>query len=87
MDTRPEGFEWINCISPEKCMVSFLRKTDKIKETLVVVANFANLEQEFTIGVPYEGKYKEVLNTDAKCYGGLGRVCGGRGNRRKTLFL
>ncbi len=76
MDTRPEGFEWINCISPEKCMVSFLRKTDKIKETLVVVANFANLEQEFTIGVPYEGKYKEVLNTDAKCYGGLGRVNG-----------
>ncbi len=76
MDTKPEGFEWINCISPEKCMVSFLRKTDKIKETLVVVANFANLEQEFTIGVPYEGKYKEVLNTDAKCYGGLGRVNG-----------
>ena len=76
LDTSPEGFEWINCISPEKCMVSFLRKTDKIKETLVVVANFANLEQEFRVGVPYEGKYKEVLNTDAKCYGGLGRTNG-----------
>ncbi len=76
MDTRPEGFEWINCITYEKCMVSFLRKTDKIKDTLVVVANFANQEQEFTIGVPYEGKYKEVLNTDAKCYGGLGRTNG-----------
>lgn len=76
MDTRPEGFEWINCISPEKCMLSFLRKTEKVKDTLVVVANFANVEQEFTIGVPYEGKYKEILNTDAKCYGGLGRVNG-----------
>ena len=76
MDTRPEGFEWINCISPEKCMLSFLRKTEKVKDTLVVVANFANVEQEFTIGVPCEGKYKEILNTDAKCYGGLGRVNG-----------
>ncbi len=76
LDTKPEGFEWINCISPEKCMVSFMRKTDKPEEVLVVTANFANVEQEFVIGVPYEGKYKEILNTDAKCYGGLGRVNG-----------
>ncbi len=75
-DTLPEGFEWINCISPEKCMVSFLRKADKPEDMLVVVVNFANVEQEFTVGVPLEGKYKEILNTDAKCYGGLGRVNG-----------
>lgn len=75
-DTSPEGFEWINCISPEKCMISFLRKTDREEDTLVVVVNFANVEQEFVIGVPLEGKYKEILNTDAECYGGLGRVNG-----------
>lgn len=74
LDTSPEGFEWINCISPEKCMVSFLRKSKKEKETLVVVVNFANAEQEFVIGVPREGKYTEILNTDSKCYGGQGRV-------------
>ncbi|WP_289284629.1 1,4-alpha-glucan branching protein GlgB [Parablautia intestinalis] len=74
LDTSPEGFEWINCISPEKCMVSFLRKAEKKEEVLVVVVNFANTAQKFVIGVPYEGKYKEILNTDAKCYGGLGRV-------------
>lgn len=76
LDTRPEGFEWINCISPEKCMVSFMRKSDKPEDTLVVTVNFANVEQEFVVGVPLEGKYKEILNTDAKCYGGLGRVNG-----------
>lgn len=76
LDTSPEGFEWINCISPEKCMVSFMRKSKKPEEMLVVVVNFANVEQEFDIGVPLEGKYKEILNTDAKCYGGLGRVNG-----------
>lgn len=76
LDNHPEGFEWINCISPEKCMVSFLRKTQKKNDTLVVVANFANMEQEFVIGVPYEGKYTEILNTDDERYGGLGRVNG-----------
>lgn len=75
-DTSPEGFEWINCITPEKCMVSFMRKADKAEDTLVVVVNFANVEQEFVIGVPFEGKYKEILNTDAKCYGGQGRTNG-----------
>ena len=81
LDTSPEGFEWINCISPEKCMVSFMRKSGKPEETLVVVVNFANVEQEFTVGVPMEGKYKEILNTDDKCYGGLGRVNG------KAIFV
>ena len=76
LDTKPEGFEWINCISPEKCMVSFIRKAEKEEDILVVVVNFANVEQDFTVGVPLEGKYKEILNTDAKCYGGLGRVNG-----------
>ena len=76
LDTSPEGFQWINCISPEKCMLSFLRKSEKEEEVLVVVVNFANVEQEFTVGVPYEGKYREILNTDDKCYGGLGRVNG-----------
>ena len=76
LDTHPEGFEWINCISPEKCMVSFLRKTQKKNDTLVVAVNFANAEQEFVIGVPYEGKYMEILNTDDERYGGLGRVNG-----------
>lgn len=74
LDTHPEGFEWINCISPEKCMVSFLRKTQKKNDTLVVAVNFANVEQEFVIGVPYEGKYTEILSTDDERYGGLGRV-------------
>ncbi len=69
-DTSPEGFEWINCISPEKCMLAFVRKGERVEDTLLVVANFAGAEQEFTIGVPYEGKYKELINTDSKIYGG-----------------
>ena len=69
-DTSGEGFEWINCISPEKCMLSYIRKAEKPEDTLLVVANFAGISQEFSVGVPYEGKYKELLNTDNKIYGG-----------------
>ncbi|MCM1087391.1 MAG: 1,4-alpha-glucan branching protein GlgB [Muribaculaceae bacterium] len=73
-DDSWEGFEWINCITPQACMLSYLRKDEKEADTLVVVANFANVKQEFTVGVPYAGKYKEILNTDAKAYGGSGIV-------------
>ncbi len=73
-DTSWEGFEWINCISSEDCMLVYMRKTKTAEQTMVVVANFANISREFTIGVPYAGKYKEILNTDAKEYGGEGMV-------------
>lgn len=73
-DTSWDGFEWINCITPNACMLSYLRKTDKQGDSLIVVANFANTKQKFRVGVPYEGKYKEILNTDAKIYGGSGAV-------------
>ncbi len=73
-DTSWEGFEWINCITPDACMLSYLRKADKPEDSLVIVANFANVRQEFRVGVPYEGKYKEILNTDARIYGGSGAV-------------
>lgn len=73
-DDSWEGFEWINCITPQSCMLSYLRKAEKTEDTLVVVSNFANAKQEFTIGVPYEGKYREILNTDARTYGGSGCV-------------
>ena len=73
-DNSWEGFEWINCITPNACMLSYLRKAEKEEDALVVVANFANVKQQFRVGVPYEGKYKEILNTDARIYGGNGTV-------------
>ncbi len=69
-DNSSDGFEWINCISKDSCMLSYLRKADNEEDTLLMVANFAGVEQEFTVGVPFEGKYKEILNTDNVVYGG-----------------
>ena len=71
-DTSGEVFEWINCITTTACMLSYIRKTDDEKDMLVVVANFADARQEFRVGVPCEGKYREVFNTDDPAYGGSG---------------
>ena len=75
MDYDPQGFEWINCVDWEKSMVSFMRRTAKPEETLVVICNFSDVAYDaHQVGVPYAGKYKEILNSDAEAYGGSGFV-------------
>ena len=72
-DFVPEGFEWINFTEWEKNIVSFLRKTRKSEEMLLVVCNFSDVTYEdYQVGVPYAGKYKEIFNSDAKNFGGEG---------------
>ena len=77
-DTCTEGFEWINCIDSQKCCVSFLRKGTKKEDLLVIVANFAGVEQNLQVGVPLDGRYKEILNTADKKYGGNRSAAGRR---------
>lgn len=70
-DHEPEGFEWINNISANENMLVFLRKAKKAKETLLVVCNFSPLVYEkHKIGVPFEGRYKEIFNSDSEVFGG-----------------
>ena len=69
-DNNSDGFEWINCIDAQKSYVSFIRKGEKDKDTHLVVANFAGVPQDLQLGLPLHGKYKEILNTDDKKFGG-----------------
>lgn len=74
-DNDPDGFEWINNISANENVIVFLRKAETEKDTLLVVCNFANEKREhYKIGVPYPGKYKEILNSDSKKFGGDGYI-------------
>ena len=74
LDFTPDGFEWINGISPDECMVSFVRKASD-GEMLLVVANFTPVVREkYALGVPRAGKYKEVFNSDSAAYGGTDKV-------------
>lgn len=72
LDYDPAGFEWINCTSKDESMVTFIRKTEKEEDTLVVVCNFTPVVYEKEIGVPYKGTYTEIFNSDDKKFGGSG---------------
>ncbi|MCR5418161.1 MAG: 1,4-alpha-glucan branching protein GlgB [Lachnospiraceae bacterium] len=75
LDDDPDGFEWVNAISANENVIVFLRKGSDDKDTLLVVCNFANEERKgYRVGVPFAGKYKEILNSDAKKFGGKGVV-------------
>ncbi len=70
-DCLPEGFTWINNISANENMLVFTRQAGEAKETLLVVCNFSPLIYEkHKIGVPFEGRYKEIFNSDSEIYGG-----------------
>ena len=73
MDYDPEGFQWIDCASSQDNIVVFIRKTKKPEETLLVVCNFAPVQHDdYQVGVPFHGKYKEIFNSESESYGGCG---------------
>jgi 1,4-alpha-glucan branching enzyme len=68
-DFEPRGFEWINCHDSSQSILSYIRRSDT--ETLIVVLNFTPLVRHgYTLGVPYEGSYEEILNSDSRYFGG-----------------
>ena len=52
-------------------MLVFTRQSKKPEEILLVGCNFSPLVYEkHKIGVPFEGKYKEIFNSDSEIFGG-----------------
>ncbi len=63
------GFEWIDCHDSSQSVLSYLRKGGD--EFAVVVLNFTPVPRtDYRIGVPLEGQYQEVMNSDSTYYGG-----------------
>lgn len=76
-DYQLDGFEWINTLEWEKNMISFIRRGKSKKDCLLIICNFSDLAYEdYQIGVPYAGKYKEVFSSDATLYGGSNVING-----------
>ncbi|WP_049945755.1 1,4-alpha-glucan branching protein GlgB [Butyrivibrio sp. LC3010] len=78
IDVNDSGFEWINSMAAEECMMSFIRKGQSDADMLIVVVNMAGVDRTFEVGVPADGKYYEIFNSDDTCYGGSGIVNPGR---------
>jgi 1,4-alpha-glucan branching enzyme len=78
MDNEPEGFEWVDCCDSATSVLSFLRKGKSRWETVLVICNFTPVpRQQYVVGVPTEGYWRELLNSDGGEYGGGGIGNGG----------
>jgi len=73
-DDGPGGFEWIDFHDAENSVLSYRRINGD--EELIFVLNLTPISrQNYRLGLPSEGRWEEVLNSDASMYGG-----GGMGN-------
>ncbi|MGQ9545687.1 MAG: 1,4-alpha-glucan branching protein GlgB [Dehalococcoidia bacterium] len=74
LDLDPAGFEWIDCNDVEHSVISLLRKGRSHDHIIAVVCNFTPVPcLNYRIGVPRPGFWRELLNSDAREYGGSGQ--------------
>jgi 1,4-alpha-glucan branching enzyme len=75
-DVSPEGFSWIDANDTAGNVFSFLRHgvdADGKPTVLACIANFSgSAREDYRVGLPFAGRWREVLNTDAEAYGGSG---------------
>jgi 1,4-alpha-glucan branching enzyme len=75
-DATPEGFSWIDANDSSGNVLSFLRHgvdADGRPTVMACVANFSGSPKpDYRVGLPFAGRWREVLNTDATNYGGSG---------------
>ena len=74
IDDSYDGIEIIDADNRAESVLSFIRKDDKGDkgDILVCVFNLTPVERkDFTIGLPVDGIYEEVLNTEMEEFGGV----------------
>jgi 1,4-alpha-glucan branching enzyme len=77
-DFEPEGFQWLVANDSEQSTLAYLRKGRDPDEFAVILCNFTPVPRdEYRIGVPRPGRYRERFNSDAADYGGSGMGNGG----------
>jgi 1,4-alpha-glucan branching enzyme len=71
-DTSPEGFRWLVGDDAANNVFAFER-IGADGSSVVAVANFAAVPHEnYRLGLPDPGIWREIVNTDAEMYGGSG---------------
>jgi 1,4-alpha-glucan branching enzyme len=77
-DCEGDGFEWLVADDHENSVFAWLRKAPGQKP-IAVITNFTPVYRDnYSIRLPFDGRWREILNTDADIYGGSGKGNGGR---------
>jgi 1,4-alpha-glucan branching enzyme len=72
LDFSHEGFEWLDVDNAAASVLAFLRKAGDSPPVLVVCNLTPVPRHNYLIGVPRRGVWREILNSDAREYGGAG---------------
>ncbi len=72
-DFEIEGFQWVDFHDWEQSVISFLRRGENEDDLVLVTCNFTPIPRyNYRLIVPKEGRWEEILNSDAPLYGGSG---------------
>jgi len=68
-----EGFEWIDYNDAENSVLVYMRHGENESDDLIIACNMTPSPKErYRIGLPRNGKMKEIFNSDLKKYSGSG---------------
>lgn len=68
-----EGFQWIDYNDAENSVLAYIRKGEKEKDDVIVICNMTPIPREnYRVGLPKDGNYKLIFNSDENKYGGSG---------------
>ena len=71
LDHDPAGFAWIDCNDRDNSVLSYMRKGFDESDCCIVICNLTPVVRyDYRLGVPAGGRYREVLNSDSRWYGG-----------------
>ncbi len=73
LDAEPDGFRWVVVGDNEQSVFAWLRFGGGDSRPVLVVSNFTPVPRSgYRVGLPWAGRWSEILNTDATHYGGGG---------------
>jgi 1,4-alpha-glucan branching enzyme len=73
LDGDPAGFRWLEASDADDNTLAFLRLAADGRRVLACACNLSPVPRfERRLGLPYGGRWSEVLNTDSAFYGGSG---------------
>ena len=68
-----KGFQWIDINDSGNSVISFFRKGESDDECIVILCNFTPMvRNDYRVGVPFQGRYEEIFNSDHIEFGGSG---------------